>query len=153
MSCSNRGHSHKWQATTQWRQGQILNVVSVAGEGNRAVSPRMFYLFFFPKRGKDDGKGREGSSHSPQERPEPERLCISVQLVLAEDSLGRLRGFQRASAAFPGLVLTLLPSAPCTKDSVEPRLLLKGPWFSVSALRIQALRAPRFDGLNLPIRL
>uniref|UniRef100_A0A8C0JUM3 Uncharacterized protein n=1 Tax=Canis lupus dingo TaxID=286419 RepID=A0A8C0JUM3_CANLU len=34
MSCSNRGHSQKWQGTAQWRQGQILNgcVCSRGGE-------------------------------------------------------------------------------------------------------------------------
>lgn len=83
-------------------------VVSIAGEENRGMNLIIFHSFF-QERDKDDGKGGEGSSHSPFNRGRSLSLryllCISVQLVLAEDSVDKLGAFQWASAAFPGTVL------------------------------------------------
>lgn len=68
-------------------------VVSVAGEENRGMS-LVIFSSFFQERDKDGGQGREGSSHCPFKRGRSSSLsylyCSSVQLVLAEDSIGKL---------------------------------------------------------------
>lgn len=47
----------------QWRQGQMLNS-RIHGRREQGSEFKDF-LFFFPERGNGDGKGREGSFHSP----------------------------------------------------------------------------------------
>lgn len=49
VSCSNTDHSQKWQATAQWRQGQILNGC-IHSRGGKQGNEFKNFLFFFPRK-------------------------------------------------------------------------------------------------------
>lgn len=109
VSCSKRAILTEWQ-DTPWRQGHILNsCVGSRKEGSELES----LVFSSPERDEGEGKGGEGSSHDPFKRQSLSGsypLCISVQLVLAEDPR-QAPCSPRASAAFQAVV-TRLPLTP-----------------------------------------
>lgn len=91
----------------------------------------------FPERDKEDGRGREGSFHSPFKRGRSSnlRLRISVrpfwlraeaQLCLPAAALSGGGSHAPASGPFP------------EKDSAEFCFSFKGLWFLVSALSSRA---------------
>lgn len=103
MSCSKRAILTEWQ-DPPWRQGPILDGGVRSGEEGS-----QFESLLFPGNGWGWRKGGEGSSHDPFKRQSLSGrylLCISVQLVLAEDP-GQAPCSPRASAASRAVTLPL----------------------------------------------
>lgn len=69
----------KWQATPQWKQSQILNGVSAAGE-NRAMNLRLFSL---PEREKLMGKVEKAASRALRKR---QRLELEVAFACSSSA-------------------------------------------------------------------